>query len=512
MKIKIIARENDQSKIMRYIENNALMYAVDPASIAFVDDAALCDRLVFDEYSAIAAKPAVREHHLQDRSYVWIYDTAIPIRDCRLLDAIQRRCFEAEDWDNVKRINRLKIEIGYLLEETTLRSYPVQLQMESTSFCNARCIMCSHYYAGNAGALDMSDEMLEKLERILPYIEILIMHGNGEPFLSRNLKKSVDLYRKYKVKLTTNTNLSILTDEMTEMINDAFVNIRVSCDGCTKEIYEGIRRGLSFETLTANLEKLQARCPTVTKTMASIIMRQNVEQLPDLVRFARRYGFEEIIFSNLGTSLLVGNEKDAAGHYPHLTARMLREAVAVGERIGITVTIPSSYDLNMDDARAAEQERQEIHASPFFATDEEISRIREFAKSVVGSEYRIIEDLKDCYWEENLYSCSGICEWCTEKLFVDLKGNVYVCCINATYRVGNLFEADSFESIWNNDVYVKIRSLFYQGKFPGFCDNCQFVLNGSLKNIGPMATEEGFRTRRHISRFYRDYSEGHRDG
>ena len=130
----------------------------------------------------------------------------------------------------------------------------------------------------------------------------------------------------------------------------------------------------------------------------------------------------------------------------------------------------------------------------------------------MGDEYRIIEDLADCYWEDDLYDCNGICEWCTEKLFMDLKGNVYVCCINATYRIGNIFETKDFMDIWNNETYIKIRSLFYERKFPGFCDNCQFVLNGSLKYVDNKELDAGFKNRRHISKFYRDYTEGGANG
>ena len=372
--------------------------------------------------------------------------------------------------------------------------------------------MCSHYYADNVGALDMTDEMLERLERILPYIEIAILHGNGEPFLSKKLEESVNLYKKYNVKLTTNTNLSVFNDKIVKMINDSFVDVRVSCDGCSKDIYEGIRRGLSFDCLVSNLEKLRDDCPDVSKTMTCVMMRQNLEQLPDLVRFAKKYGFREMIFSNLGTSLLVGNEMDASYHYPALASKKLREAVAVGEEIDIRVSIQNSYYLIIYDEDAVEEELIRIHEKPFFTGEEEIGRIKSFTESVVGDEYRIIEDLADCYWEEDLYDCNGICEWCTEKLFMDLKGNVYVCCINATYRIGNIFETQDFMDIWNNETYMKIRSLFYEGKFPGFCDNCQFVLNGSLSRIDNKGLAAGFKNRRHISKFYRDYTEGESNG
>ena len=203
---------------------------------------------------------------------------------------------------------------------------------------------------------------------------------------------------------------------------------------------------------------------------------------------------------------------DASYHYPALAAKKLREAIAIGDEIDIRVTIPNSYDLSIYDEETVEEELKKIHEEPFFKGEEEIGRIKRFTESVVGDEYRIIEDLADCFWEDDLYDCNGICEWCTEKLFMDLKGNVYVCCINATYRIGNIFDTQDFMDIWNNETYMKIRSLFYEGKFPGFCDNCQFVLNGSLSRINNKGLAAGFKNRRHISKFYRDYTEGESNG
>lgn len=508
MKIFLITKSENEFKIIKYIENNAILYAFPQKSIQIVHEPANCDAIIFDEDNIVNAKEVIISNNLCKKSYIWLYGTAIPLFNTQLLDEIQKRFFDKEDWNNVKYINKIKTEIGYILKNKRLNNYPSQIQMESTSFCNARCIMCSHYYAENIGALDMTDEMLARLECILPYVEIMILHGNGEPFLSKMLEKSVNLYKKYNVKLTTNTNLSILTDKIVKMINDVFVNIRVSCDGCSQYIYEGIRRGLSFNRFVSNLEKLRDECPNISKTMACVMMRQNLEQLPDLVRFAKKYGFEEIIFSNLGTSLLVGNEIDATYHYPALAAKKLRESLLVGKEIGIKVTVPNSYELNIEDEKKVREELKVIHEKPFFADEREIERIKDFTESVVGDEYRIIEDLRDCYWENDLYDCKGICEWCTEKMFMDLKGNIYVCCINATYRIGNIFETDNFMDVWNNETYMKIRSLFYAGKFPGFCDNCQFVLNGSLRFIDNSDLDSGFKNRRHISKFYADYTEG----
>ena len=190
-----------------------------------------------------------------------------------------------------------------------------------------------------------------------------------------------------------------------------------------------------------------------------------------------------------------------------MQSEQLKKAIDMGAKYGIKVTIPNSFNLELEDEKQCAEELEKIHSIPFFKSEEEVVEISHYAESVVGEEYRIVEDLADCYWEKNLFNCDGICEWCIEKPYIDLKGDVFVCCINASYRVGNIFEYDSFMDLWNNDIYKKIRSLFYKGQLPGFCDNCQFILNGSLRKLQVSSLNKRFYQRRHISKFYHDYCE-----
>lgn len=514
MKVLIISDKCNRVKIENYVFSYQPFFSnSDVISIECDVTANLVpteyDRVVIDEYNLETAVKLYKNVSLFDNLYLWFRGALISAENPCLLDLMQEKAISIKDWRLVKQINKLKIDLNRIMQKVILDTYPSQLQLESTSFCNAQCIMCSHYYAGNKGALDMNAGMLDKLSELLPYLEILIMHGNGEPFYSKLFNESVDTYASYSIGLTTNTNLSILTETQISKINQSFVNIRVSCDACTREIYEGIRKNLSFERFVANAARLRDLCPNVTKTMASVLMRQNIEQLPEMVQFAAEYGFNEIIFSNLGTSLIVGNEKDNISHYPFLAAKQLRNALEAGERYGIKVTIPNSFDLSLQDEDACADELSQIHSIPFFKTEADVIAIKEFAESVVGDEYRITEELTDCLWDENLFSCDGICEWCIEKPYIDLKGDVFVCCINASYRIGNIFEYDTFMELWNNDTYKKIRRLFYAGELPGFCDNCQFILNGSLKKLSVPAPSADFYHRRHISKFYHDYCEEH---
>lgn len=516
MRVLILAEENNRNKIEKYIYSYKHFFDYSEQIDIHIfnslgENESKYDRVIVDEYNLNLAVKIYKNSSDYGNFYLWLFGAIMHADDDSMLETIEKRALLAKDWNVVKKINHIKVELNRIMKRAIMNSYPSQLQLESTSFCNAQCIMCSHYYAGNNGALDMNTKMLKKLVEMLPYLDLLIMHGNGEPFASKLFNECVDTYSSYGIGLTTNTNLSILHDEHIRRINQSFVNIRVSCDACTKEIYEGIRKNLSFDRFVNNARKLRDECPEVTKTMASVLMRQNIEQLPEMVRFAAKYGFEEIVFSNLGTSLFVGNEMDNISHYPYYAAKQLRHAIEVGKECGIKVTIPQSFDLELFDETQCEKEIEKIHGTPFFKTDIEIHAIKEFTESVVGAEYRLIENLSECYWDDNLYECEGICEWCIERPYIDLKGNVFVCCINASYRIGNIFDYDSFLDLWNNATYKKIRNLFYSGNLPGFCNNCQFILNGSLNKLQVPPVDENFYQRRRISKFYHDYCEEHQD-
>lgn len=512
MKVLVVADKGNQIKIEKYIQSYNTFFrhakSVEVHHFTEMDfNLSDFDCVVVDEYRLNDAVRLYKNIYTFENLFLWFEGAIIPVKDDSLLELMLEKAKEIKNWYLVKKINRIKIDLNRIMKNVVMDTYPSQLQLESTSFCNAQCIMCSHYYARNKGALDMNQQMLDKLSELFPYLDIIIMHGNGEPFTSKLFTESVEKYSSYGIGLTTNTNLSILTDEHIEKINKSFVNIRVSCDACTREIYEGIRRCLSFDNFIKNAKKLRDLCPKVSKTMASVLMRQNIEQLPEMVEFAAEFGFDEIIFSNLGVSLIVSNEMDNIANYPFFASKQLKKAIDMGAKYGIKVTIPNSFNLELEDEKQCAEELEKIHSIPFFKSEEEVVEISHYAESVVGEEYRIVEDLADCYWEKNLFNCDGICEWCIEKPYIDLKGDVFVCCINASYRVGNIFEYDSFMDLWNNDIYKKIRSLFYKGQLPGFCDNCQFILNGSLRKLQVSSLNKRFYQRRHISKFYHDYCE-----
>ena len=122
------------------------------------------------------------------------------------------------------------------------------------------------------------------------------LNGMGEPFISPLVSNQIDFYSKYGNKIVTNTNLSVLNDRLLEQINSNFEWLEISCDGATQDTYEAIRKNLKFDVIVKNLNILKEKCPKVRKHIATVIMRQNVQEMPQMVELASQVGASIITF------------------------------------------------------------------------------------------------------------------------------------------------------------------------------------------------------------------------
>ena len=93
------------------------------------------------------------------------------------------------------------------------------------------------------------------------------------------------------------TNGRLLTPDVYELYSTAGVRyIQLSVDAATRELYNAMRVGGDFDELVRNLERIKdLRSRTKWRQpelrLATVISRQNYQQLPLLAEFAERFGF-----------------------------------------------------------------------------------------------------------------------------------------------------------------------------------------------------------------------------
>lgn len=419
------------------------------------------------------------ENETEAKAVIWEYgrrETNIFIRSD--IELLQKDLLMKKDWTGLKITNKLLIEADHREKRTLLSGMPVNLQIEHTNFCNAKCIMCSHCFTKNHGGKNMSIDELENLCPILPYVEHVTLHGMGEPFMHPHIIDILKMYHSFGIKVTCNTNASVMTDELAEIIHLCFYDIAVSCDSATKEIYESIRDGLSFDRFKDNVRLLRSKGDKLYMRLSVVAMRQNLSELPDIVRLGHELGFNEILIVDVTTQGLLENEADCILNYPSAAQHYLREASDVGKELGIPVKLPD-HIMNIKSDSTVEEDIQKADQIPYFKDKSFTEALYQRYEAMNFPEPKVKATTEN-FVIPSEYNCEGICDFVLERPFINANGDVYLCCTNWLHTVGNIHTDGGFSAVWNGKIMKEIRELFYSGHVPKYCVGCIFLRNGMM--------------------------------
>src|SRR4051794_4959538 len=135
---------------------------------------------------------------------------------------------------------------GAVPVETQDPPLPSHLQVEITSACNLRCVMCLVRYRPPVNKLAgaMPPELFRRIVDGLPGLRRLTLQGLGEPLLSPYLLDMVGLAVDRRITVGFNTNATLLTRRRADQLVASGVDwLHVSLDGATKAGYETVRDG-----------------------------------------------------------------------------------------------------------------------------------------------------------------------------------------------------------------------------------------------------------------------------
>lgn len=156
--------------------------------------------------------------------------------------------------------------------------FPRYFEIETVRACNADCEMCTVREWKNKNQR-MSDVLFAKIAEELPkhaaWIRVICLSRNGEPLLDKRLPERIKLLKSIGIRSTSfSTNASLLDEKRSRALLEAGLDdIRFSIDGATKETFEKIRRGLSFEKIRDNcLRFIELRNATRAPTRIQVRM------------------------------------------------------------------------------------------------------------------------------------------------------------------------------------------------------------------------------------------------
>ena len=163
--------------------------------------------------------------------------------------------------DNISRYLIYRYKYRFFSKEKRVGEFPPCLQIEPTSVCNFRCIMCyqSDKSFSNKSKGFMSNMSLDLYKKVIDEVEgkveAITLASRGEPTLNKDFKKMLNYSNKKFLALKINTNASMLNENMIHAILSTDIqSIIFSVDAADKKTYEKIRVNGKFDKIMKNLK------------------------------------------------------------------------------------------------------------------------------------------------------------------------------------------------------------------------------------------------------------------
>lgn len=402
---------------------------------------------------------------------IWHFDgKEINLKDAKGLKNLMHHYRRKAQYKEAKFVNRILCQLDFAERNETVNHFPGLLQLEHTDICNSRCIMCNHYFTKNHGCRFIDMNVIREMEEYLPYVDYIVLNGIGEPLLHPNIMELMSTYEKYGIQMTTNTNMSVMNPELAKIMHRTFTDIQISCDGSNAETYENIRRGLKFDQFVKNVKMLREAGSTEI-CMATVVMRQNIEELPQIVELAADLGCDKVVMLDLNMSELLQTQNDTLMGFPRVAAYYMEKAKETAARRNIFIHT-LDYVKNLDNHRTLEEETKLLHSIPKYRDDKLAEELYEMYKQIDFINPVFAAENTD-YCTPSRYRSEGYCQFIENRPFISANGDIFNCCMRRMHSMGNLNEK-GFEEIWNGEPMRKIRRMLNSGQLPKYCVGCAY--------------------------------------
>ncbi|MBN1545253.1 MAG: SPASM domain-containing protein [Syntrophaceae bacterium] len=334
---------------------------------------------------------------------------------------------------------------------------PRFIEMETTTVCNKRCKICEYVYwaPGEQVRRHMSLEEFKHIVNQFPKLRWVNLTGEGSSFLNPDYPAMLRyLWDKDRTSIWLVDHLDDISFE--DLVSDVFPYIHgiyVSMDAATKETYENIKVGCTFESVVNNLQKIVA-------------YKQS----------------QHILFPHIAFRYIITNEN-------------LREMPLFLDLLN-SIAKPSAWGGSSSFVEFAgllafpEIQQYYIDHIPFTILDE----LRQRRKGI------------EFYFSHPEESRNPPCEECTAWLepYIMMPGYVVPCCavmmsnrrpFLREYSFGNVLNED-FSEIWRSDYYRGFRQKIMdpEASVPKICVGCRAFRTEhrvSKYGIWDIRTEDG---------------------
>jgi len=323
---------------------------------------------------------------------------------------------------------------------------PRMVFIEVTNRCNLLCETCPRTFFTREPLKTLTFDEFRSIADQFPEMRRCALHGIGEPLLNRELPRMIGYLKARGVEVLFNSNGTLLTPAWQEaLVRSGLDQFRCSIDGARPETYAQIRRADLLHKVVDGLTGLvetKARLGAATPQVSiwCVATRENIAELPELVRLAARVGVPEVYLQRM-----VFFAQDATEQYG-----MARQDLAI-------------FDSALSQQEAIITECEALSAELGLAFH--ASGARDLRNSLAAQRPADHAPWRAC-----------MRPWTTA--YVTANGNCLPCCISPfstndydSLILGNLFERP-FAEIWNDAGYGKFRTRLLSTEPNHACASC----------------------------------------
>ncbi|MCP4168871.1 MAG: radical SAM protein [Chloroflexi bacterium] len=323
---------------------------------------------------------------------------------------------------------------------------PQVIFIEVTNRCNLLCETCPRTFFNREPLKTLTYDEFVQIAEQFPNMRRISLHGIGEPLLNKQLPQIIKHLKGRDVEVIINSNGTLLTPTWQKaLVESGLDEFRCSIDGARPETYARIRGADLLHKLKAGLEglvktkaRLQAQTPRISIWCVST--KENLAELPELVRLAARLGVSEVYLQRM--TYFAQEPQEQYG--------MARQDLAI---------FGPDHDYQEEVIAECEALSTEL------GLDFRAAGAREPRHSLEAARPADFMPWREC-----------MRPWTTA--YVTANGNCLPCCISpfATKNydsliLGNLLER-SFADLWNDHLYQTFRTALLSPHPHQACASC----------------------------------------
>lgn len=319
---------------------------------------------------------------------------------------------------------------------------PLRYFLELTYRCNLNCPYC--YVGEDRNKHELSTDEWRKIIKQLPKYSIATLVG-GEPLVRLDFGEIFNAVSdRLSGKVTIVTNGILLNDDIVKLFdNNRLTLLSVSLDGYGKNHDENRNRNGLFDLVTSNLEKVLTLKKRPKIDIKTIVLENNLDDLPKLYKYCADKGFEFLSLSFLRANKL----KQNCSLRENLTEEFFEKS-----KHNLYFDIEHFKEVYKEIESLKKNSKCEIRFAPKF----------DYSKNPLMEIENFYKEEKDF---KNLYKpCTFPCS----DTFITPEGLVYPC---LSVKMGDLKE-QSLNEVYSSEKYKSFRKMIKDNGYIQACDMC----------------------------------------